>query len=70
MSGGIVAVGRPTGTTECVLMSGETESVFATEFEQDALADLHQTHIVDLDHKLVARMIAAEDQPEGACATT
>ncbi len=50
-NGKIVAIGRPMGAVECVPLSGEDQSVLETEIEEEHIARLHQTHVVDVRQK-------------------
>jgi hypothetical protein len=52
-NGEIVAVGRPIGATKCVPLSGEDQSVLETEIEEEHIASLHRTHVIDVSQKTV-----------------
>jgi len=46
-NGEILAIGRPMGTAKCVPLSGQDQSVLETEIEEEHIARMHQTHVVD-----------------------
>jgi len=55
LNGQIVAVGRPMGGAKCVPLSGENQAVLETTVEEDHIASLHKTHIVDVSQKAVVK---------------
>lgn len=55
VTGQIVAVGRPVGGAKCVPVTGDDNSVLETELEEKSVADLHRTHVVDVNRKAVIK---------------
>jgi hypothetical protein len=54
--GTILAIGRPMGDTKCLPLSGENQFLLETEVAEDHIAELHQTHVVDVSqYALVPR---------------
>jgi hypothetical protein len=55
VTGEIVAIGRPMGKAQCVPVCGENQAVMETEIEEEHIAGLHQTHVVDVHRKLIVK---------------
>lgn len=47
MSGEIVAVGRPSGKSSCLPISGENQNVVELDIEEGLIKELRQTHKID-----------------------
>ena len=55
VTGQIVAVGRPMAKQKCTGMGSENESVLETEIDEQEIANLYQTHIVDSERKILVK---------------
>jgi hypothetical protein len=55
LNGEIVAIGRPMSGDKCVPVSGEGESILEAEIEEELIAGLHRTHVVDVHRKCVVK---------------
>jgi hypothetical protein len=55
LNGEIVAVGRPTERIKAIPLAGIDQSVLETEFDEDQLATLVQTHFVDMTKKALVK---------------
>lgn len=51
VNGEIMAVGRPMGEATSVPLSGENQYVLETEIEEQYIAGLPETHLVDVSQK-------------------
>ena len=56
VTGEIVAVGQPMGAAKCIPLSGEGQSVLEAQIEEEQIAGLYQTHMVDVDHKALIKL--------------
>ena len=55
VTGQIVAVGRPMAKQRCSGLGSENESVLETEIDEQEVANLYQTHMVDSDQKILVK---------------
>jgi len=55
VSGEIVAIGRPMGGAKCVPLGGKDQAVIETEVEEEEIAGLHRTHIVDVVRRAIVK---------------
>lgn len=55
VDGTILAVGRPIGSVKAIPLSGENEFVLETEIEEEHVAQLHRTHMVDAGKKALVK---------------
>jgi hypothetical protein len=55
VDGKIVAVGRPIGAAKCIPLGGENQSVLETEIDEKHIAEVHQTHVVDVSQKALVK---------------
>jgi hypothetical protein len=49
--GKIVAVGRPVGSAKCTALGNDYQSVLEAEIEEEHVARMHETHMVDVGRK-------------------
>jgi hypothetical protein len=55
LSGEILAVGRPMGTAKCIPISIEGGSVLEAEVDEESIAELATTHLVDVHERALVR---------------
>jgi hypothetical protein len=55
VTGEIVAIGRPMGRAMCVPLSGKDQAVMEAEIEEEHIGALHNTHMVDVQRKVIAK---------------
>ncbi len=55
LNGEILAVGRPMTTARCVPISGHAQSVLEAEVDEEYIADLPRTHVVDVHKRALVR---------------
>lgn len=60
ITGEIVAIGRPMGEGKAVPLTAENQAVLETEIEEEDIAGLPQTHIVDGSRKLLVKWDTAQ----------
>jgi hypothetical protein len=58
--GQIIAIGQPMlgldSDIKVIPLTGENQLVLETEFEEAKMKDLHQTHFVDVQKKVLAKI--------------
>ena len=55
VTGEITAIGRPVCGAKCVPLGGENQAVMEAEIEEEDIAGLHRTHIVDVVRRAVVK---------------